>query len=69
MFQKDFLFGESSFELLRKSMKKYVFRIYQGNDFEDGDSIWQTARSWDEAESIVRSEYHSINRLDRLYEK
>ena len=50
-------------------MKKYVFRIYQGSDYEDGDSIWQSARSWDEAESIVRSEYHSINRLDRLYEE
>lgn len=50
-------------------MKKYVFRIFQGSDTEDGDNIWQSARSWEEAESIVRQEYHSINRLDRLYEK
>ena len=50
-------------------MKKYVFRIFQGSDTEDGDNIWQSANSWEEAESIVRQEYHSINRLDRLYEK
>lgn len=50
-------------------MKKFVFRIYQGSDTEDGDNIWQSARSWDEAEDIVRHEYHSINRLDRLYEE
>ena len=49
-------------------MNKYIFRIYQGND-EDGDNIWQSARSWEEAEDIVRSEYHSIRRLDRIHEE
>jgi len=47
---------------------KYVFRLHQCGD-EDGDNIWQEARSWQEAEEIVRQEYHSIDRLDRLYAK
>ena len=54
---------------IKTSNKKIIFRIYQGNDTEDGDNIWQRANSWEEAESIVRQEYHSINRLDRLYEE
>lgn len=50
-------------------MKKYIFRIFQGSDTEDGDNIWQEANSWEEAEDIIRQEYYSINRLDRLYER
>lgn len=49
-------------------MKKFYFRLYQCGD-EDGDTIWEEANSWEEAESNVYSDYHSIDRLDRLYSK
>lgn len=49
-------------------MKRYYFRLYQCGD-TDGDTIWESANSWDEAESNVYSDYHSIDRLDRLYSK
>lgn len=48
---------------------RYYFRIYQGDDYEDGDTVWTTANSWEQAESNIRSEYHSINRLTQLYSK
>lgn len=48
-------------------MKKFYFRLYQCGD-EDGDTVWTRASSWDEAESNIYSDYHSIDRLDRLYE-
>jgi len=47
-------------------MKTYYFRLYQCGD-EDGDTIWERASSWDEAERQIDQYYHSIDRLDRLY--
>ena len=44
-------------------MKKFYFRIYQAGD-EDGSNIFQIARTKQEAENIIRREYHSIDRLD-----
>ena len=44
-------------------MKRFYFRIYQNGD-EDGDTIYQVAETKQEAEAIIRSEYHSIDRLD-----
>lgn len=49
-------------------MKTYYFRLYQCGD-EDGDTVFQRADSWEQAEYIIRSDYHSIDRLDRLYAK
>lgn len=47
-------------------MKTYYFRLYQCGD-EDGDTILVTAATWTQAEEQVFQEYHSIDRLDRLY--
>lgn len=49
------------------NIMRYYFRIYQGNDSEDGDTVWTTGTSWEDAESNIRSEYHSINKLIPLY--
>ena len=49
-------------------MKTYYFRLYQCGD-EDGDTVWTEANSWEEAESNIYSDYHSIDRLDQLYAK
>lgn len=46
---------------------KYYFRLYQGSDTEDGETVWTSALSWDEARRNIESEYHSINRLEELY--
>lgn len=47
-------------------MNKYYFRLYQCGD-EDGDTVWTPAYNWQDAEQHIRSEYHSIDRLDHLY--
>ena len=47
-------------------MKTYYFRLYQCGD-EDGDTIFVTAASWPQAEEMVFQDYHSIDRLNRLY--
>lgn len=47
-------------------MKTYYFRLFQCGD-EDGDTIFVTAASWPQAEEMVFQDYHSIDRLDRLY--
>jgi len=47
-------------------MKRYYFRIYQGSDFEDGDTVWTDANSEQEARSNIESDYWGINRLDLL---
>ena len=47
-------------------MKRYYFRIYQGLDFEDGDTVWTDANSPQEARSNIESDYWGINRLDLL---
>ena len=49
-----------------KNMKRYYFRIYQGSDFEDGDTVWTDANSEQEARSNIESDYWGINRLDLL---
>lgn len=49
-----------------KKMKRYYFRIYQGLDFEDGDTVWTDANSEQEARSNIESDYWGINRLDLL---
>lgn len=48
---------------------RFYFRIYQCDDYEDGDTIWMEGKSWEDAERKVRREYHSINRLTQLYSK
>nr|DAL12746.1 MAG TPA_asm: hypothetical protein [Caudoviricetes sp.] len=47
-------------------MKKYVFRVYTTYDREDGFNAWVTANSRQEAECKIRSEYHSITRVELL---
>ena len=44
-------------------MKTYYFRLYQCGD-EDGDNIYQEAKTRQEAEAIIRREYHSIDKLE-----
>ncbi len=50
-------------------MKRYYFRLYHTWDTEDGDNVWTTASSWEEAEREIRSEYHSIHKLVRMREE
>ena len=47
-------------------MKRYYFRIYQGSDFEDGDTVWTDANSGQEARSKSEGDYWGINRVDLL---
>lgn len=47
-------------------MKTYYFRIYQCGD-PDGNGIHVSANSWEEAEQEVQREYHSIDKLLKLY--
>jgi hypothetical protein len=47
-------------------MKKYVFRVYTTYDPEDGFNAWVRANSRQEAECEIRSEYHSITRVELL---
>lgn len=47
-------------------MKTYYFRLFQCGD-EDGDTVWCTAATWSQAEEQIYQDYHSIDRLDRLY--
>lgn len=47
-------------------MKKYVFRVYTTYDREDGFNAWVRANSRQEAECEIRSEYHSITRVELL---
>lgn len=49
-------------------MKTYYFRLYQCGD-EDGDTVFITAATWAQAEEEIYSDYHSIDRLERLYYK
>ena len=49
-----------------EKMKRYYFRIYQGSDFEDGDTVWTDANSEQEARNNIESDYWGINRLDLL---
>ena len=43
-------------------MRTYYFRIYQCGD-EDGDNIWVSANSEEEAREQVYQDYHSIDDL------
>ena len=47
-------------------MKRYYFRIYQGSDLEDGDTVWTDACSEQEARNNIERDYWGINRLDLL---
>lgn len=47
-------------------MKKYVFRIYTSYDPEDGFNAWAYGRTQQEAEQEIRSEYHSITRVQLI---
>lgn len=47
-------------------MKKYVFRIYTTYDREDGFNAWVSASNQQEAENEIRSEWHSIIRVELL---
>lgn len=47
-------------------MKKYVFRVYTSYDSNDGFNVWTRANSRQEAECEIRSEYHSITRVELL---
>lgn len=47
-------------------MTKYVFRVYMTYDPEDGFNAWASGNSRQEAEREIRSEYHSITRVELL---
>ena len=47
-------------------MNKYVFRVYTTYDPDDGFNAWARANSRQEAECEIRSEYHSITRVELL---
>lgn len=47
-------------------MDKYTFRVYTTYDREDGFNAWVRANSRQEAEREIRSEYHSIIRVELL---
>lgn len=47
-------------------MDKYIFRVYTTYDREDGFNAWVSADSRQEAEREIRSEYHSIVRVELL---
>ena len=47
-------------------MKKYVFRIYTTYDPDDGFNGWAKASNRQEAENEIRSEWHSIIRVELL---
>ena len=47
-------------------MDKYTFRVYTTYDPEVGFNAWATGRSRQEAEQEIRSEYHSIIRVDLI---
>lgn len=47
-------------------MSKYTFRVYTTYDREDGFNAWVRANSCQEAEREIRSEYHSIVRVELI---
>ncbi len=47
-------------------MTKYVFRVYTTYDPDDGFNAWATGNSRQEAEREIRSEYHSIIRVELI---
>ena len=47
-------------------MNKYIFRVYTTYDPEDGFNAWASGNSRQEAEIEIRSEYHSIARVELL---
>lgn len=49
-------------------MKKYTFRIYTEYDPEDGFNAWAYGNNAQEALEEIKSEYHSIIKVDLLYE-
>ena len=50
-------------------MNKYTFRVYTTYDPDDGFNVWTNANSKVEAEQNIKSDYHSITRLELLYVK
>ena len=47
-------------------MNKSVFRVYTTYDREDGFNAWACGNSCQEAEREIRSEYHSIIRVELI---
>jgi hypothetical protein len=47
-------------------MKKYIFRVYTTYDPDDGFNVWTYGNTPQEAEREIRSEYHSILRVELL---
>lgn len=47
-------------------MNKYIFRVYTTYDPEDGFNAWASGNSQQKAEREIRSEYHSITRVEFL---
>ena len=47
-------------------MTKYIFRVYTTYDPEDGFNVWASGNSRQEAEREIRSEYHSIIRVELI---
>lgn len=47
-------------------MNKYIFRVYTTYDPDDGFNAWVSGNSRQEAEREIRSEYHSITRVELL---
>lgn len=47
-------------------MHKYYFRMYTESDPEDGETVWTTAASKEEAINNIYSDFHSIVELDLI---
>lgn len=47
-------------------MKKYIFRVYTTYDPDDGFYAWTYGNTPQEAEREIRSEYHSITRVELI---
>lgn len=45
---------------------RYYFRMYTMSDPEDGETVWEDARSEQEARNKVYNDFHSITRLDLI---
>lgn len=45
---------------------KYYFRMYTESDSEDGETVWTTATSKEEAINNIYSDFHSIVELDLI---
>lgn len=50
-------------------MKKYFFRIFTKYDPEDGFNAWSYGTNVNDALENIKSDYHSIIKVDFMYEE